>query len=301
MAVELYDDHEQGERVKQWVKDNGGGILLGVVLAVGGLFGFRYWQANQVQQSYNAGEIYRVVNDQIAAMEANEQATPDPETGELPTIDEGQMLDGLATLQNDYSDNLYAALATLQVADHKIRNDDLAGAGLQYQFIIDNSDNQQIRSIAILRLARTQLAQQQPEAALQTLSVLPANSGQDALAARVRGESYLDLGQRDQALSAFEQAASDLGGTPDRMLELRLADLRDVDVDSLLENASTTEAPPVFEEFSSRNANFGSAPTVVTTNPDAEAQAEDAVDGEQPGAVQIDTDTPGITEVDDGE
>lgn len=297
MAVELYDDHEQGERVKQWVKDNGGGILLGVVLAVGGLFGFRYWQASQTQHAYNAGEIYAVVNDQIATITANAGAAVDPETGEQPVTDEGQMLDALATLQNDYSDNLYAALATLQVADFRIENDDLEAASSQYQFIINNSDNQEIRSIAILRLARTRLAQQQPEAALQTLSELPADSGQEALASRIRGESYIVLGQREQALAAFERAEEDLGGTPDRMLELRLADLRDVDVDSLLEGVAATEVPPVFDGFSNQNTGPVTTPTVISAAPDVEVTTGD----ESSAVIQVDADTPGITEVDDGE
>ncbi len=297
MAVELYDDHEQGERVKQWMKDNGGGILLGVVLAVGGLFGFRYWQASQTQHAYNAGEIYAVVNDQIAEITANAGAAADPETGEQPVTDEGQMLDALATLQNDYSDNLYAALATLQVADYKIENDDLEAASSQYQFIINNSDNQQIRAIAILRLARTQLAQQQPETALQTLSGLPADSGQEAMAARIRGESYIALGQREQALAAFEQAEEDLGGTPDRMLELRLADLRDIDVDSLLQNAAATETPPVFDGVNNQNTSSVTTPTVINADSDVTVTTGDG----SSETIQVDAGTPGITEVDDGE
>lgn len=299
MAVELYDDHEQGERVKQWLKENGGGILLGIALAAGGVFGFRYWQANQQQHAFDAAGYYRVVNDQLAELAAAEQAQ-NTETDQADTPDEqdnAAMLEALATLQNDYADNLYAALATLQYADHNIRNGDAEAAAQQYQFIIDNSNDAEVNDLARLRLARVQLSLQQSEAALQTLAGLPEDSGHTGLAARIRGEAHLALGQREQALSAYEQAEEALGGSPDRMLEMRLADLRDVDIDAVLDNAPAAQTPPVFSETSSRTAEFIPTPTITAVDGSVEAQPADTPEG----AVQIDTDTPGITDADGDE
>ena len=42
---ELYDTHEQGERVKSWLRENGSAIIMGLVLAFGLMFGFKQWQA----------------------------------------------------------------------------------------------------------------------------------------------------------------------------------------------------------------------------------------------------------------
>ncbi len=250
MAVELYDDIEQGERVKQWIKENGGGILLGIALAVAGIFGFRYWQDQQVQQNYAAAEYYRIVNDELVELNAAQPAgaaeSSDETASETAGEDDSVALNqALSTLQNDYTDNLYAALATLQLADHKIRTDDLEAASQQYRFIIDNTDNQQMRALARLRLARTQLAMGQSDAVLQTLNGLSVQDAYAGLSARIRGEAYLAMNDREQALAAFEQAEEELGGNPDRMLELRLADLREVDVQALQEDAEQN-LPPVF-------------------------------------------------------
>ncbi|HET6592032.1 MAG TPA: tetratricopeptide repeat protein, partial [Xanthomonadales bacterium] len=54
IMVEIYDQHEQSEIVKKWLRENGGAIVLGLVLAFGGLFGFRqfqFWQDSKQQQA----------------------------------------------------------------------------------------------------------------------------------------------------------------------------------------------------------------------------------------------------------
>ena len=58
MAVELYDDHEQSERVRNWISENGVSIVMGVVLALAGIFGWRQWQDYQVVQAPLAKEYY---------------------------------------------------------------------------------------------------------------------------------------------------------------------------------------------------------------------------------------------------
>ena len=45
--VEIYDAHEQGEVVKKWLSENGSAIVMGLVIAFGGLFGFKQWQSWQ--------------------------------------------------------------------------------------------------------------------------------------------------------------------------------------------------------------------------------------------------------------
>ncbi len=277
MAVELYDDHEQGERVKQWIKTNGGGILLGVALAMGGLFGYRYWQDQQQQQGFNAAQHFQVVSDQLTVLAANTQTQVDnvQSADDADIASDAEMLEALATLQNDYPDNLYSALATLQVADQKLGGDDLEGAIQQYSFILDNSSNAEIRSIAVIRLARAQLAMQQPEASLQTLNGLPADSAHTSLSARIRGEAYLAMNDRAQALQAFEQAEQELGGTPDRMLELRLADLRDVDIDALREGAEPVQAPPIFSN--NTTVSDGEPVSLVVGAPDDDQSQSDVV------------------------
>jgi len=287
MAVELYDDYEQGERVKKWIKTNGSAVLLGLGIAVAGYFGFNYWQAQQQQQRFDAAQYHEVVGDQLALL-TDDAAVAATINAEGETIssepDDSVMFGALATLQNDYSDSLYAALATLQVADYKLGEDDLQGASQQYQFILDNSVEGEITAIAALRLARLQLAMQEPQAVLQTLNRIGAGSDHKALIARIRGEAYLAMDDREQALQAFSQAEEELGGTPDRMLELRLADLRDIDIEALLDNAEPLPNAPITSTPISTQPILLPQPQPapnVTQEVPVDLAADTEVDGEQ--------------------
>lgn len=250
--VEIYDDYEQGERVKKWIKENGSGVLLGIAIAAAGLFGFNYWKAQQQAQGYQAAENYRIVTEQLTELETaiGNADGADGESSDAVASAKAALQQALTNLQGDFSDNLFASLASFKMAEQNIKDDDLNGAVQQYQFIVQNSDNSEMLGLTSLRLARTQLALDQKDAALQSLAAIGADSGYNALAAKVRGEIYLAQGDRASALTAFEQAEQALGDTADRMLELRLADLKELNVDLLLDSAVTTQAPPAFNPAS---------------------------------------------------
>lgn len=59
--VEVYDSHEQGERVKSWLRENGSAIVMGLLLAFGGLFGFKQWQLWETSQSQQAAAEYEAL------------------------------------------------------------------------------------------------------------------------------------------------------------------------------------------------------------------------------------------------
>ena len=59
--VEIDDTHEQGEIVKSWLKENGGAIVLGLVLAFGSLFGIKQWQIWDTNQRQQASAEYEVM------------------------------------------------------------------------------------------------------------------------------------------------------------------------------------------------------------------------------------------------
>ncbi|GAL21617.1 Mlr7403 protein [Vibrio maritimus] len=57
--MELYDSEEQQvEAIKDWWKENGKAVVLGVVVGLGGLFGWRYYQDSVVQAQEAASEQY---------------------------------------------------------------------------------------------------------------------------------------------------------------------------------------------------------------------------------------------------
>ena len=137
--VEVYDDYEQGERVKKWIKENGSGVIFGVAIALAGLFGYRYWQDQQLVSGYQAAENYRIVTEQLTELSvatASADAEGDEPSAEVASA-QAALNQALSTLQGDHSNNLFASLASFKMAEQNLKDGDLQAAANQYQFIID--------------------------------------------------------------------------------------------------------------------------------------------------------------------
>ena len=64
---EIYDNYEQSQRVQNWLKENGGAIILGIVVALAAVYGVRYWDNNMQNKHIAAASEYRSL---IIALEA---------------------------------------------------------------------------------------------------------------------------------------------------------------------------------------------------------------------------------------
>lgn len=204
--VEYFNEHEQGEAVKKWLKENGGAILMGLVIAVGGLFGFRQWQGWEENQRQRASAEFEVMSelladDQLDSAMANYQ-----------------------TLKDDFPDSPYASLAALQMARARLEagQADLAVNLLRY--IADNGTPRAIRIIGRERLARVLLDQGQPQEAMALLDAETDVKGFEAAFAEVRGDIHAALGQNEEAITSYQAALDALeAGVGDRnFLELKL-------------------------------------------------------------------------------
>ena len=51
---EFLTDEQEAERARQWLRENGLFILAGVVLGLGGLFGWQQWESSKLSE---AGDI----------------------------------------------------------------------------------------------------------------------------------------------------------------------------------------------------------------------------------------------------
>jgi predicted negative regulator of RcsB-dependent stress response len=67
IMVEVYDAHEQGEIVKKWLSENGSAIVMGLVIAFGGLFGFKQWQSWQTSNRQEASVEFQVMGEYLTA------------------------------------------------------------------------------------------------------------------------------------------------------------------------------------------------------------------------------------------
>lgn len=175
-------EEQQVEAIKRFWKDNGMAIVVGAVIGLGGLWGWRYYNAEQVAQQEQASKSYNEAMDALAADAA-----------------------GYTTAVNfisEHSDNGYALLTALQLAKTAVERSDLPEAAKQLKFVVDNADIAAVQSIAKIRLARVQIEQGELDMALTTL----AGIQDDAFASQVeeaKGDAYLKQQLFDKARAAY--------------------------------------------------------------------------------------------------
>jgi len=186
--VEVYDAHEQGEIVKKWLSENGSAIVMGLVIAFGGLFGFKQWQSWQENNRQQASAEFEVLGELLSA---------------------GQMDAAMANFQNlqdEFPSSPYTSMAALQFARSRIEvnQPDLA-IGL-YEFVMENGYPKAMTVVARERLARVLLDQGDAGLALTVLEDVENISGFEARFAEVRGDIHYDQGRMDEAAAAYLDA-----------------------------------------------------------------------------------------------
>jgi len=208
--VEIYDSHEQGEIVKKWLRENGSAMVMGLLIAFGGLFGFKQWTAWEVGQKQQASSEFLVMSellsqDQLDAAMSNYQ-----------------------TLKDEYASSPYTTLSALQMARARHDAGQLDLAIKLLQDVVDNGTPMALAVIARERLARLLLDQDRTAEALAVLDGATDTTGFEARYAEVRGDIYHEDGKLDDAIASYQLALDQLeAGAGDRStLELKLESVR---------------------------------------------------------------------------
>ena len=197
--VETYNPHDQGEVVKKWLQDNGSAIVMGLVLAFGGLFGFKQWQGWQESNRQQASYEYEVMGQLLSQNQLDEAMT------------------NFQVLKDDHAKSPYASMAALQMARARLElnQPDLA-IGL-YEFVVENGYPKAMKTVARERMARVLLDQGQPEEALKLLDGADDISGFESRYAEVRGDILFSQGRNEEAIAAYQESLDQLeAGAGDR-------------------------------------------------------------------------------------
>ena len=198
MVDHLLDEHEQSERVRGWLRQNGAGLIAGIALGLGAIGGWNWWQQNQAGQRAEMGRQYAAV---VTAIGANDLKKATAE---------------YAALKDTGTD--YAALAAMHVAKAQLDAGDRDAAIATLRAV--KAKDSAIATVVNSRLARLLLDAGKPKDALALLGDKP----EGAAAIEARGDALFALGRIDEARAAYTQAMSKLDvATPQRRLvELKL-------------------------------------------------------------------------------
>ena len=209
MSFDVLDEHEQGELVQKWLRENAAAIAAGIALGLVLIFGWRQWNSHQANQNEAAASRYQ------ALAEAVEAKKPD---------DAAKVAD---TLRSDFPKSAYAVLAALQQAEMAVGKNDLAGAASALEWAREHAHDDSLAALIALRSARVKLAQGDADGALKLVEALPADSYASS-AAELRGDAYLKLGRTDDARKAYAEALAnpaDMMMGQDSALKMKLDDL----------------------------------------------------------------------------
>ena len=204
--MEVYsNENEQVDALKNFFAQNGKALVVGVVLGVGALVGWRYWNSHQDTASRETSAAYQQVS---SALDVSKPAT----------------LDAATKFISD-NNNTYGALASLDLAKRYVDNNQLDKAVAQLQSGLQDVKDANLQAVLNLRLARIQLQQKQPDVAMKTLDNVKGD-GWTAIVADLRGEALLSKGDTKGARDAWSKGvASDASSALKEMLQMKMNNL----------------------------------------------------------------------------
>lgn len=178
-------EEQQVEAIKKFWKENGIAIVVGAVLGLGGLWGWRAYNQHVLTGQEQASDQYNQVIENLA----------NPETGftEAKAFVEAQ------------KDSNYAGLTALQLAKEAVAREDFSEAEKQLSWAANNIDVKAIQEIALIRLARLQNETENYAGAMENLNKVVSEAYKAQVLA-IKGDVLRNQGEFKQAQESYTEA-----------------------------------------------------------------------------------------------
>lgn len=212
MAIDdLLDEHEQGERVRTWLRQNGAGIFGGVVLGIGAIAGWQWWQKDQVNKLAEANAHYEAVTRSLQSSDLDEAAK------QVTALESGKA-------------GIYADLAALELAKAQVEAGKAEDAIKTLQALKAEGE---FKMLIDQRIARLLIETGKPAGALALLG-----NAEDSAGLEIRGDALIAQDKRDEARELYHQSLGrlDVAAPQRRLLETKLADAGGTVADPAAEN-----------------------------------------------------------------
>ncbi len=178
---------DETEKLREWWKRNGTGIIAGVVIGIGGVGGIQGWRMYGDSQAGKASVLYEQMLG-AAAAERSEAASSAAEA-----------------LVSKHSGSGYADLAQLMLARLALETGDSAKAQAALNDLIASTTDPVMRQVARVRLAVIALKDGEPEK-IRSLAKAEAGEGFTSHFQELLGDALVASGDLDGARQAYEAA-----------------------------------------------------------------------------------------------
>lgn len=202
-----YSQQDELEQLKAWWKDYGVSLMVGVLLGVVILLGYRYWTQYQTAQHEAASVLYDQLLEQIKTTKSEAQAT-------------GEKLIG------EYSSTPYAGMAALLSARQAFDAGDKTLARQRLEWALANAKDPATKHAARLRLGYL-LLDTGDTGAVAALVQVNDMVGFEAEYFELKGDLARAQNQKDAARAAYREAQKFLtAGSPyANVIAMKLDDL----------------------------------------------------------------------------
>ena len=205
-------DEEQAERLKRWWEQNGTSLVVGVVLAVAAVLGWRWYQGYAQDRSDAASDVY------ASYVAARNEAVPSA--------------DQLAVIDTEFEGSGYHVFTLLYRADDEIEAEDWEEALALLERAVQLADNDTLKDIARYRVAKVLYQLDRLDDCEAQLAAI-RSSGLEAHVAALSGDVFVARGDLERARIAYRSGIDAARRNPNNpvpgveLMELKLASLVD--------------------------------------------------------------------------
>lgn len=206
---DLQSEKEQIEEMRAWWSEYGTVVIAGIVIALGGLFGFNYYNDSQLAAQVEASGLFEELAEHVGSGDVdNAEAVAD-------------------RLASDYTATPYAGQSRLAMARlYMDQNRDQDAADVLAE-LLAMSGNEELKNVGRLRLAHVLLYQEKAQEVVDLFAGVEV-SAYAGLYDEALGDAYVMLGDYANAGDAYRRALADPSPNPvvDRaFVQMKLADL----------------------------------------------------------------------------